>query len=233
MRGVEKEIEQKLPEWENDFWSYIAQGNGVHCPLYNYCKVRQRGGCCPDDHSHNFIQLFEEDGNSLSNCYEFKNCVNGMIFPSIEILARKYLTMGRVVSPPVSTDIIYLADEQHNIEIRYLPLKNIHGALWYWNDEWILQLNKNDTLGKRRFTLFHEAFHILMSCHTSATTFIKNNGRDSFNELLAEQFAMCILMPKKWIFEMWLETKNPVKIAKIFEVSEYLATLRLNYLHLV
>jgi hypothetical protein len=233
LRGVEKETEQKLPKWENDFWSYIAQGNGVHCPLYNFCKVRQRGGWCPDEHSHNFIQLFEEDGNSLNRCYEFQNYIDGMMFSSIEMLARKYLTMGRVVSPPVSVDIIYLADEYHNIEIRYLPLKNIHGALWYWNDEWILQLNKNDSWGKMRFTLFHEAFHILTSCHTSLVPFKNNNGRERFNELLADQFAMCILMPRKWIFKKWVDTDSPMEIAQIFEVPEHLATLRLNYLHLV
>ena len=30
----------------------------------------------------------------------------------------------------------------------------------------------------------------------------------SFNELLADYFATCILMPKEWVTEKWVEVKD-------------------------
>ena len=155
------------------------------------------------------------------------------MFSSIEKLAQKYLVLGQVIGPPVSSDIVSLADKDHSIEIRYLPLKNIHGSLWYWNNEWIVQLNTNDSCENRKFTLFHEVFHILAFCHTDSESFKTSIGREHFHELLAYQFAMCILMPRKWIIRSWLATGSPMEIAIAFEVPEYLARLRLSYLHLL
>ncbi len=233
MRGVEKKTEQKIPKWESDFWSYINRDSVDYCPLYNSCKARRRASWCPDECSRNFIQLNQVGCDSLIDCGKSKNFVCGLMLSSIEKLAQKYLTMGRVFCPPVSSDVISLSDKDHHIEIRYLLLKNTHGALWYWNNEWIVQLNTNDSYEDRKFTLFHEAFHILTFCHTDSESFKTNIGRENYNELMAYQFAMCILMPRKWIIRTWLATGCPIKIAKIFEVPEYLAAIRLSYLQLL
>ena len=233
MRGVEKETKQKVPKWENDFWSYINRGNGLHCPLFSFCMERQHGGWCPYEHSRYLVRLIQEGCHSPGDCCEFQNIVCGRMFSCIDKLAQKYLSMGRIVYPPVPADIISLADKNHHIEIRYLPLKNIHGALWYWNDEWIVQLNGNDSSENRKFTLLHESFHILTFCHTSLEYSKGNIEREYFNELLADQFAMCIIMPKKWVTKVWQDTNSTMKIAKIFDVPEHLVDIRLSYLHLL
>lgn len=148
-------------------------------------------------------------------------------------IGTKVPSHGARFFPPVSSDIVSVVDKDHHIEIRYLPLKNIHGALWYWNNEWIVQLNINDSCENRKFTLFHKAFHILTVCHMDSEYFKMNIGGGYFNELLAHQFAMCILMPRKWIIRTWLATSSPMEIANMFKVPEYLARLRLSYLHLL
>jgi len=127
--------------------------------------------------------------------------------------------MGCVVCHPVPADVISIADKNHHIEIRYLPLINLHGALWYWNNEWIVQLNTNESLENRKFTLFHEAFHILAFRHTSSVSTKMDSRKKYFNELLADQFAMCILMPSKWVIKVWQDTNSIMKIPFIIPVD--------------
>jgi Zn-dependent peptidase ImmA (M78 family) len=49
----------------------------------------------------------------------------------------------------------------------------------------------------------------------------------SFNELLANYFAACILMPRKWVKERWVETKDLDRMAEIFDVEKSLMWIRL------
>ena len=126
------------------------------------------------------------------------------MFSCIDKLAQKYPFMGRIVYPPVSADAISLADKNHHIEVRYLPLKTTH-----------------------------EAFHILAFCHASPGYSKRNIEREYFNELLADRFAMCIIMPKKWVTKVWQDTNSTMKIAKILGVPEHLVDIRLSYLHLL
>jgi len=50
----------------------------------------------------------------------------------------------------------------------------------------------------------------------------------SFNELLADYFAICILMPKKWA-----EVKDLDRMAEIFDVPKAVMCIRLKRLGLI
>ena len=41
--------EVKIAQWENELWSYLSKGDGVHCPIRHNCQVRRRGGTCFED----------------------------------------------------------------------------------------------------------------------------------------------------------------------------------------
>jgi len=214
-----------VPRWEAELWSYISRGDGVHCPLYSLCQVRQRGGWCPSDCAEHLTQAVDINYGAT--------VTPGRMFTLVEMLARKYLKKGKACCPPVPTDLVAFADEQYPIEVRLVPLAAYHGAIWYLDDSWVIQLNKNDTLATRRFTLFHEAFHIL--AHRSGTPVFRKIGLEagSFNELLAEQFAACTLMPDRWVRENWVEVNDLTSLAEIFAVPESAVYFRLKFLHLI
>jgi len=224
-------VAQRIPRWESELWSYISSGDGVHCPLYGYCQARQREGWCLADYVGYVNQLVDANCSNLSDyASTAKSC---RIFKLIEMLALRCLKKGQVDYPPVPTELVSLADEQCAIEVRLVPLTAYHGGIWHLNGTWIIQLNKNDSSPIRRFTLFHEAFHIL--AHRRASPVFRKRGLETgcFNELLAEQFAIFTLMPSKMVRRKWAEVNDLTKMTEIFDVPESVVWFRLKSLHLI
>jgi hypothetical protein len=219
---------ERVPRWESELWSYISRGDGEHCPLHHDCQFRLQNSQCLDDSKKYFQRvntlLDNEDlilSGSEPSKLEFIRCAKaGRIFQLVEKLAHKYFKMGKVHSPPIPAVLVALCDKSHPIEVREVPLKAYHGAIWRLRDKWIVHLNENDTLGRKKFSLFHEAFHILAHC--KATPVFRKTGvkQGSFNELLADHFAGCILMPPEWAREKWAEVHDLDKMAEIFQIPK-------------
>ena len=224
---------RKIPRWEAELWSFISSGDGEHCPFYNHCHIRQGGDWCPDDNRERLNQLLDFEQFHLINYNSIKCGACGGIFKMVEMLAQKYLIIGRVSCPPVPTELILLADEQHTIEVRLVPLKAHHGAIWRLREGWIIQLKGDAAAASKRFTLFHEAFHIL--AHSKTTPVFRKKGVKvgSFNELLADYFAICILMPREWVKEKWAEVGDLDGMAETFDVPKPAMCIRLKDMGLV
>ncbi len=131
------------------------------------------------------------------------------------------------------SELISVADEQHTIETRLLPLKVYHGAIWHLREGWVIQLKDDVSSASKRFTLFHEAFHILAHCRTTPVFRKRGTMQGSFNELLADYFATCILMPKEWVKKKWAEVKDVDVMAEMFDAPKSAMWLRLRQLGLV
>ena len=114
-----------------------------------------------------------------------------------------------------------------------MPLKIYNGATWFLGNKWIIQLKASDTSTDKRFTLFHEAFHILVRCRAGPVFRARGIKEGSFNELLADYFAACILMPRDWVKEKWAEVKDLDRMAEIFDVPSPAMFIRLRQLGLV
>jgi hypothetical protein len=233
--GRKSTIPTKVPKWEAELWSYLSHGDGMRCPVYDRCRTRKRAGWCPDENRERLNQLLDE-GKFNSRDYDFieaeagKQCRMVLL---LERLAGIYLKKGNVVRPPVSTELIRLFDQQHNIEVRHLPLKVYHGAIWRHTDGWLIQVKASDSYPTMRFTIFHEAFHIL--AHTKTTPVFRKRGSivGSFNELLADHFAGCTMMPREWIEEKWAEVEDVDRMAKIFSVPKSAMCIKLRQLGLI
>ncbi|TET17807.1 MAG: ImmA/IrrE family metallo-endopeptidase [Dehalococcoidia bacterium] len=226
-------MREKVPRWESELWSYMSSSDGMHCPLASHCQIRQSGKWCIDDNMERLNQLLDAKGFNLRN-YDFIECeACGRIFKMVEMLARRYLKRGRVRCPPVPTGLVSLFDEQYPVEVRLLPLKVYHGAIWHPKGVWIIQLKAGDTSAAKRFTLFHEAFHILAHCRTTPVFRKRGTIQGSFNELLADYFATCILMPREWVKEKWVDVHDLNKVAKIFGVPQSAMCIRLKRLGLI
>ena len=224
-----------IPRWETELWSYVSSGDGMNCPLYGRCKVRKRGAWCPDENREHLNQLLDERQFNLHS-YDFiqseaKGC--GRLAQLVEMLAQKYLIMGGFHCPPVSTGFIMLFDRQHSVQVREVPLKVYHGAIWYRDDGWVIQLKASDVPATKRFTLFHEAFHILAHCRTIPVFRKRGAIVGSFNEWLADEFAGCILMPRQWVVEKWAEVKDLDRMREIFAVPKSAICLKLRQLGLI
>jgi Zn-dependent peptidase ImmA (M78 family) len=55
----------------------------------------------------------------------------------------------------------------------------------------------------------------------------------SFNELVADYFALCTLMPREWVVERWAEVNDLDRMAKIFNVPKSAMCIRLRQMGLV
>lgn len=226
----------RIPSWESALWSSIGSGDGKHCPFYDRCQDRQRGAWCADDNRERLNRFFDNDSQPDADDCAFITGENGQCgraFKLVEKLAWRQIRKGKVACPPVPVGLVSLADEEHPIEVRLLPLKVYHGAIWNSKGEWIIQLNANDISGSRRFTLFHEAFHIQAHCKSMPVFRKKGTTRGIFNELLADYFAVCILMPEKWTREKWAEVKDVNRMVEIFDVPGSAMWFRLRCLGLV
>ncbi|MBA7470170.1 hypothetical protein ES707_05448 [subsurface metagenome] len=231
---------KKVPKWESELWSYISKGDGVTCPLYDTCKTRQLCGWCFNDNREMFSGLYGTHAISGSSGDSELDVFRGLfehnfprewrpgrIFHLVEALANKYIKQSKLNQPPVITELVRQFDISPSIEIRFLPLKAYHGAVWHLDDGWIVHLNTEDKPGRQRVTLFHEVFHIL--AHSSATPVFRKRGvkKGLFNEMLADYFAGCVLMPKGWVKEKWAEVNNLKQMAEIFQVTEVSMWIRL------
>ena len=224
----------RIPKWEAELWSYISNGDGMHCPLYSHCHIRRSGKWCPDDSREDLNAFLEYGQRSLSDLASIKSgrCVG--ILKLVERLALKYLKRGMVHSPPVPSKLHSLADDLLPIEVRQVPLKVHHGATWRLQDAWVIQIKSDDPPDMKRFTLFHETFHII--AHHKATPVFKGRRgikKAPFNELLANYFAACVLMPTAWVKEKWYEIQDINQMAEIFDVPQTAMGIRLKGLGLI
>ena len=230
-------ITQKIPEWESQLWSYVSNGDGQHCPIYQTCYARVQGTWCPDDNSDFLLRVRTSDDFSLEevNKVVTPNCGDdGYIGRMLVKLSNRYLARHGGGSPPVPEELAFLADKPNDIEIRRLPLKSYNGAVWRLKDGWVIHINSNDSVPRQRFTLFHEVFHILAHRATPDPVF-KKRGVDqgSFNELMADGFAMRVLTPEKWVRDAWKTVRDLDKMAEIFNAPKAIIWFRLRYLKLI
>jgi hypothetical protein len=206
----------------------------------HHCKCRDEDGC-PSVGSEWCNRLTTKDNvprlarllylNTTRYLYgDTPTCC--WVLADVENLARDYLTVAGVSEPPVPSELIDIFDASKKVEVRLVPLKALHGVVWQLGKEWIIQLNARDPRRVRRYSLFHEAFHI--ACRITYPAFDKAEGRHtSFNEILADHFAACLLMPKEWVEECWPRFQDVRAMADRFDVPKRQMRRRLNQLSLL
>jgi len=228
-----------VPSWENELWSYIDQGDGETCPVYDRCKVKHQVKWCVSSHEADKIisalayDDFALTSHELGNLDFVRNFELCRVLKLVRMLSAQYLERAGIQGPPVPLDIISIADSNQPVEIMQVSLKVYHGAIWCLNDGWVIQTNKNDTPARQRFTIFHEVFHILAHC--SATPVFRKSGtyEGAFNERLADRFAGTLLTPQRWVKEHWAQCKDIDRMAEIFEVPKSMMWFRLKTMGLI
>jgi hypothetical protein len=234
-------METKTPRWESELWSYLSRGDGINCPLYTSCPIRKNNAGCyyADEQYLKLINEFiDKDRIVLNNLEHVKSEMpdcpgSGRIFKLVRNLANRYLEEAGIGQPPVPTNLITRAHGGIPIEVRQVPLKAYRGAVWRLNNCWVVQLNRNDSTARQRFTLYHEIFHIL--AHSKATPVFRKvacQREGTFNELLADHFSGACLVPEKMAKKIWPKIKDVNKMAALFDVPKPIMWLGLRLLGL-
>jgi len=213
---------------------------GVILTEGRHCKCRHED-TCPDAGSEWCHRLVRKDGSVRQTKLEppdMRNCLYSdkpgccWVLEAVETLANDYLTRAGVPAPPVPSELIDLFDESRKVEVRLVPLKALHGAVWLLGKEWVIQLNGRDPQCVRRYSMFHEAFHIAYRIAYPAF----NRSEliiTSFNEVLADHFATCFLMRREWVEEYWPSLKDVRAMADRFDVPVRQMRWRLHQLSLL
>jgi Zn-dependent peptidase ImmA (M78 family) len=221
----------EIPKWEAELWSYVGEGDGEGCPIYDHCQFSKGVGWCPGIHRDHVNHLLDKRGFTLGSLIhlpsEYEGRVDCRLFKLLEKLSWKFLRRGKADSSPVPTSLVALFDDDNPVDIREVPIKMYHGAIWHQLDGWVIHLNRNDSSAIKRFTVFHEGFHILAHIRTSPVFRRQGSDLGSFNEMLADYFASCMLMPKKWVVERWAEVQNLDTMAETFDVPKPVMCVKL------
>ncbi len=103
-------------------------------------------------------------------------------------------------------------------------------GLSYWNGvAWQLQANRGEPEVRQRFTLAHEFKHVID--HPSRDLLY---GSHIEREQTADQFAACLLMPKRFVVRAWCSGQQDIdQLAELFVVSTEAMTRRLLHLGLL
>jgi Zn-dependent peptidase ImmA (M78 family) len=106
----------------------------------------------------------------------------------------------------------------------------------HWEEgQWVITLNSAEGNVRRRFSLMHEFKHVLD--HTTKSYLYGDTLNDPVAatraERAADQFAACLLMPKRWLKSEWFGNgQNLVASASHLGVSTRALSVRLHYLGL-
>jgi len=203
---------------ENELWRLVSRADNSHCPFYNCCDRRRSGAWCLDDHYERLVPLLTDVHNDIhfsNDCAPYRS----QLMDLLDSLVIDLFEEWQITELPVSSDLISLADKQRKIEVRLVPMRVTHGALWHIDNGWIIHINENLPPSMRRVTLFHEAFHIL--AHRNTMSVIETNSRYNkgrFSEILADFFAIHMLMPDKLLLEEWKKTRDVKVMSDTFDV---------------
>lgn len=105
---------------------------------------------------------------------------------------------------------------------------------WY-KPHWHVFLNAHEPEVRQRFSLFHELKHVIDhpfigSCYPSTKTL----SADKRAELIADYFAACVLMPKRFVKTAFFQgQQHTEELAALFGVSPLAMSYRLQQLGLL
>ncbi|SRR5260221_4734529 len=133
-------------------------------------------------------------------------------------------TLG-VHNPPVPTGIIQKIFQDVTIDVVAFSDEYL-GFSFHEYGAWRILINSDLPLTAKRFTAFHELYHMLQGNpgYCSSTT------EGTFEERKANYFAACILMPARWVRKYWDINNDIDSLADIFNVGTTVVEIRLKNL---
>jgi hypothetical protein len=144
-----------------------------------------------------------------------------------ELQANRLLEFFQISGPRVPTELV---TELPRIEVRYEHDMPVGGSAHWEHGRWLISLRSWEPRTRQRFSLMHEFKHLLD--HPYAPRAYRGIDRDGV-ERIADHFAACVLMPKRWLKSEWyVGGQNVPYLARRLGVSAQALHVRLWHLGL-
>jgi hypothetical protein len=150
-----------------------------------------------------------------------------------ELQATRLLQLSGVIEPPVPEAVVAGLNRVYVERLSPVP---VSGSTHWARGRWIIVLNENEPLVRQRYTLAHEAKHVLdhpfIGDLYPAQLAVTSTERA---EQVADFFAAALLMPRVWVKRVWCDegVQNLRQICRRFRVSQLAMQIRLLQLGLV
>ncbi len=149
-----------------------------------------------------------------------------------ELQANRLLAWRGVVDAPVPDDLVRKFPRVQ-VEMFY-PL-GVSGATAWSDGRWQILLNSGEPVVRQKFSAVHELKHILdhpfADIAYPASFGVSSAERQ---EQVADYFAACVLMPRRWVKRAWGNgVQDAAVLAKLFGVSRAAMRYRLTNLGLI
>jgi Zn-dependent peptidase ImmA (M78 family) len=136
------------------------------------------------------------------------------------------LRLSGVSAPPVEERIISHLDI---IQVERVQSTEASAASQWSQERWLILLNATETPSRQLLSLAHEFKHVL---DNPFVTILYHERCGSHSIQLAEQacdyFALCLLMPRRWIRAAWNEgVRDVAALSRRFGVSPQAIRVRL------
>jgi hypothetical protein len=149
-----------------------------------------------------------------------------------ELQANRFLGLAGVTDPPVPSELITELPRIRVVTRIGLP---VSGMAQWLGGQWLLTVAGHEPATRQRFSLAHEFKHVLD--HPYRTLIYRDHDGFSAHdsaERLADHFAACLLMPKKYVVRAWgLGIQQLPVLSALFEVSPQAMQTRLFHLGLI
>lgn len=132
--------------------------------------------------------------------------------------------LGEDEASPIN--IFSLAQTIESVTLVFYPLgQNISGACFKLQSSSIITINTDMSVGRQRYSLAHELYHLYFDDEMSSTICSSKIGGDNENEKKADQFASYFLMPPAALYEELQKDKKSssgtISINEIIRLEQY------------
>ena len=110
----------------------------------------------------------------------------------VEALAEHLLDFADVRRPPAPLALVHAVAD---VRLLYVDWRYHQGFTYRRDDVFYIVVNGNDAEGERRFTVFHELFHVIEQIQPVFRLAAPANWH---GELLADHFAQSIVLNDRW-----------------------------------
>jgi len=150
-----------------------------------------------------------------------------------ELQATRLLALGDVQAPPVPEGLI---DAMPRVKVERLSPLAVSGYTTWSKGRWLIVLNRAEPFTRQRFSLFHEAKHLLDHPFIAeAYGRVRGQSSAEWAERVCDHFAASVLMPKAWVKALYCHEgiqQLPI-LARRFGVSQAAMRVRLLNLGLI
>lgn len=142
-----------------------------------------------------------------------------------ELQANRLLELAGLDEPPVPNELI---TELPRIRVRTDPDLPASGTAHWSSGRWVISINASEPWTRRRYSLAHEAKHVIDHRHFDA---LYDNAATA--EYAADAFAAALLMPKRLVRKQWYAGVQQLStLSEVFGVSPRAMAIRLERLGL-